>query len=150
MLVGCSSECCGCSCRILSWKEGYPVLVLQESPRVAIVMKDLVIYMTQGPKPADQPSVLHLDETNRFVHRRLLQWQQLTGLDHSIHEQQLDNKPEQTPCECQACIGSGCLFHGTQSDNAVTGSHHEHQHKKKKKGFIAVAHRSLCSSLYMF
>ena len=111
------------------------MLVLQESPRVAILMKDLVIYMTQGPKPANHPSVLHFDETRKFVHRSKLQWQQLIDLELSIHDQQFDHNPVKAPCECRACIGTGCLFYGTQSDNAVTGAHHEHQFKKKKKGW---------------
>lgn len=126
---------CGCDCRTLSFRRGYPELVLQESPRVAILMKDLVIYMTQGPKPADQPFVLHFDETQRFVARSKLSWQQLTDLELSIHDQQQQYQPQHIACECQTCICSGCLFYGTQSDNAVTGSHHEHQFKKKKKGW---------------
>lgn len=123
-------------CRTLCFQRGYPALVLQEaSPRVTIKMKDLVIHMTQGPKPANQSLVLHFDETVKFLARSKLQWQQLTGWELTLFNQQLNNQPKQAACQCRSCISSGCLFYGTQSENALTGSHHEHQHKKKKKGW---------------
>ena len=131
-------------CRTLDWDGGYPVLVLQEQgpmgskvPKISLHMKDLVIYMTQGPKPADRPCVLHFDDVVRFQGRSQLQWQQLQPWELRVQKQQgqLDKKPHHAGCLCKSCINPMCLFYGTQSENAETGSNHLYLKKKVQQAW---------------
>lgn len=68
--------------------------MLQVEPRVEVLMKDLVIYLTQGPKPAHMPDrseVLHFDIIEgHFEGRSQIQWQQLQPWEAIVQRQQAD------------------------------------------------------------
>ena len=118
--------------------------MLQVEPRVEVLMKDLVIYLTQGPKPAHMPDrseVLHFDVIEgHFEGRSQIQWQQLQPWEAIVQRKQADKgmRPAHVPCNSRKCFSPLCLFYGSKSENGETGRTHWHLKNRKLKGRFSV------------
>ncbi len=119
------------------------------------MMKDLVIYLTQGPKPVDKPErnqVLHFDVVgDQFKGRSQIEWEQLEPWEVIVSRQQksLGLEPHHVPCNCRKCFSPLCLFYGSKSENGGTGGTHWHLKTKKLRGQFPVCPIN-CHKCYMW